>query len=338
MEHVVFYPAATGVPAFRRVSSLDEAVNFVEHLRNVENITDFSVQALTPVQLSFRAYYHAQVPVDAPVETSEPDVAVETAAADEPTEAVAEEVSGTEAPEPTAEVSLAPVLVAVAAEPVEQPEVATAEVTEVADDAAEGSEANEANEASADDSDAPAEESAPVLVAVAEDIETPEVVAETPAPAASEPVAVSADVEDASEAVTLAPVEADDDRSAEWVAEAVVLEPAAEAPSVEASAVPGLVADEPAVKPVLAAVEPIAESEAEPVAEAVAEDETAPETAVVEAPAQRTPFADAPPVSAPVAPVEATDAEVDPALDPANGDVIPALAPSGRRSLGFFAR
>ena len=52
MEHVVFYPAACGVPAFRRVSSLDEAVNFVEHLRNVENITDFSVHELTPVQLS----------------------------------------------------------------------------------------------------------------------------------------------------------------------------------------------------------------------------------------------------------------------------------------------
>ncbi len=66
MEHVVFYPAATGVPAFRRVSSLDEAVNFVEHLRNVENITDFSVHELAPVQLSFRAYYHVQVPVRQP--------------------------------------------------------------------------------------------------------------------------------------------------------------------------------------------------------------------------------------------------------------------------------
>jgi hypothetical protein len=324
MEHVVFYPAATGVPAFRRVSSLDEAVNFVEHLRNVENITDFSVQALTPVQLSFRAYYHAQVPADAPVETSEPVVAVETAAADEPTEAVVEEVAEIDAPEPVAEVTVAPVLVAVADEPAEQPEAPAAEATEVAD------EATEANEASADDSDAPAEESTPILVAVAEDIETPEVVAETPAPAAAEPVAV----EDASEAVTLAPVEADDDRSAEWVAEAVVLEPAA----AEAPAVPGLVADLPAAKPVLAAVEPIAEAEAEQVAEPVAEDETAPETAAVEAPAQRTPFADAPPVSAPVAPAEAPEAEVDPAVEPANGDVIPALVPSGRRSLGFFAR
>jgi hypothetical protein len=64
MEHVVFYPSADGSPAFCRVGSLDEAVNFVEHLRNVEGITDFSVHALTAVPLSFRAYYHVEVPAD----------------------------------------------------------------------------------------------------------------------------------------------------------------------------------------------------------------------------------------------------------------------------------
>jgi hypothetical protein len=62
MEHVVFYPSSEGVPAFERVGSLDEAVSFVEQLRNSFNITEFSVQALTPVPLSFRAYYHVEVP------------------------------------------------------------------------------------------------------------------------------------------------------------------------------------------------------------------------------------------------------------------------------------
>jgi hypothetical protein len=62
MEHVVFYPSAEGAPSFRRVSSLDEAVNFVEHLRNVESVTEFSVHALTPVPLAFRAYYRVEVP------------------------------------------------------------------------------------------------------------------------------------------------------------------------------------------------------------------------------------------------------------------------------------
>ena len=62
MEHVVFYPSADGSPAFRRVPSLDDAVNFVEHLRNSEGITEFSVYALAEVPLSFRAYYHVEVP------------------------------------------------------------------------------------------------------------------------------------------------------------------------------------------------------------------------------------------------------------------------------------
>lgn len=62
MEHVVFYPGPDAGPAFGRFSSLDEAVRFVEHLRNVEGLTEVSVHALTPVPLAFRAYYKAEVP------------------------------------------------------------------------------------------------------------------------------------------------------------------------------------------------------------------------------------------------------------------------------------
>ena len=36
MEHVVFFPAPDGTPAFRRLASLEDAARFVEHLRNVE--------------------------------------------------------------------------------------------------------------------------------------------------------------------------------------------------------------------------------------------------------------------------------------------------------------
>jgi hypothetical protein len=266
MEHVVFYPAATGVPAFRRVGSLDEAVNFVEHLRNDENVTDFSVHELAPVQLSFRAYYHAQVPSTSPeglAESNAPQLSVVPELA-EPADAAA---------------------------PVEAP-------------AAEVSQVEAAVEVSA-------EQSAPVVEAVAE------------APAVSEASA---------EGVTLAPIEAtDEDRSAEWVAEATVVEaPVADVPAVEAPIVPGLAAEEPVAKPVLAAVEPIVES-----APVAAGEPAAP---AAEAAVQRTPFADAPPVSAPAVEADASDADAEPALETANADVIPALAPSGRRSLGFFAR
>src|SRR5580692_2316999 len=99
MEHVVFYPAASGVPAFRRVSSLDEAVNFVEHLRNVESITDFSVHELSPVQLSFRAYYHAHVPGAAPENDSEPASPTEVVEVAEVAEPAAEVVEDAAAPD-----------------------------------------------------------------------------------------------------------------------------------------------------------------------------------------------------------------------------------------------
>src|SRR3954454_10205020 len=62
MEHVVFYPGPDGAPAFRRFSSLEEGVRFVEHLRNVEEVAEVSVHALTPVPVAFRAYYRVEVP------------------------------------------------------------------------------------------------------------------------------------------------------------------------------------------------------------------------------------------------------------------------------------
>ena len=64
MEHVVFFPAPDGAPAFRRVPSLEEAVRLVEHLRNVEGVASVSVHALTEVPLAFRAYYRGEVPAE----------------------------------------------------------------------------------------------------------------------------------------------------------------------------------------------------------------------------------------------------------------------------------
>ena len=67
MEHVVFHPGPDGSPAFRRFGSLEDAVRFVEHLRNAEGVSEVSVHALAPVPLAFRAYYKVEVPADAPV-------------------------------------------------------------------------------------------------------------------------------------------------------------------------------------------------------------------------------------------------------------------------------
>ena len=67
MEHVVFFPAPDGTPAFRRVPNLEEAVRLVEHLRNIDGVDAASVHALTEVPLAFRAYYKVEVPAEAVV-------------------------------------------------------------------------------------------------------------------------------------------------------------------------------------------------------------------------------------------------------------------------------
>lgn len=78
VEHVVFFPSADGTPEFRRLSSLEEAVRLVEHLRNVESVDAASVHALTEVPLSFKAYYRVEVPSvqDVPVPVPVLEVAV----------------------------------------------------------------------------------------------------------------------------------------------------------------------------------------------------------------------------------------------------------------------
>jgi hypothetical protein len=266
MEHVVFFPSADGVPSFQRVESLDDAVAYVEHLRNVESITEFSVHSMTEVPLSFRAYYHVVVPAaaeDSAVSAVADEVVVDEAA---PVEAV-EPVESVESVE-----TVEPAPVAVAADvPVEAPvEVAAVEVAPLEQMY-----------------DAPAVESEPVPMAG------------VPMPA-----------DDAAEAITMVPVEAtDDDRSAEWVAEASVVEAPVDVPAPAA----------PVEPPVLS------------------------EPAPFLPPVQQTPFADAPPVTVPVMDTFVKDAPiaVAPAAEAGESDEPVAEAvpvPTGRRSMGFFSR
>ena len=72
MEHVVFFPAHDGSPAFRRVANLEDAVRLVEHLRNIEGVNEVSCHALTEVPLAFRAYYRVEVPAGAETSVAPP--------------------------------------------------------------------------------------------------------------------------------------------------------------------------------------------------------------------------------------------------------------------------
>lgn len=96
MEHVVFFPAPDGTPAFRRFAGLEEAVRFVEHLRNVENVSSASVYSLTEVPLSFKAWYRVEIPGEPADQPGASDVAAAEAA---PAAALAATPAAAAAPE-----------------------------------------------------------------------------------------------------------------------------------------------------------------------------------------------------------------------------------------------
>jgi hypothetical protein len=133
VEHVVFFPAPDGSPAFRRFGDLPEAVRFVEHLRNVENVSNASVHALTEVPLSFKAWYRVELPasVDGAAAADQP----RAEAPSEPEPALAGSATGLLVPDQP----LVPDQFVVSPVPAESvpeptaPEVPVAEVTEVSE-------------------------------------------------------------------------------------------------------------------------------------------------------------------------------------------------------------
>jgi hypothetical protein len=92
VEHVVFFPAPDGSPAFRRVAGLEDAVRLVEHLRNVEGVAEVSIHPLgAEVPLAFRTWYRVEVPaaelVPAVPEQTVPEPELELAPVAEPVRA-----------------------------------------------------------------------------------------------------------------------------------------------------------------------------------------------------------------------------------------------------------
>ena len=130
MEHVVFSAAESGAgEEFRRVSSLEEAVRVVEHLRNDFGVTESSVFALTPVPLEFKTYYRVEVPSLAQSSVVEP------APAPEIPELRVGDLSELPIEEPVAPVFEAAEVPAAFAATLEAPELIEAVLAEVAPEA-----------------------------------------------------------------------------------------------------------------------------------------------------------------------------------------------------------
>lgn len=75
MEHVVFFTDPLGASSFRRFSSREDALRYIEHLRNDEGVEDVSLFAMTQIPLSFRAYVRAEVVDDSVPYARDPESA-----------------------------------------------------------------------------------------------------------------------------------------------------------------------------------------------------------------------------------------------------------------------
>ena len=66
MSFLVNFRSAEGKPGYHPADTLEEAVRFVEHLRNQEQVTDARVWRLQEVPLEVKTYYKVVVPSGAP--------------------------------------------------------------------------------------------------------------------------------------------------------------------------------------------------------------------------------------------------------------------------------
>ena len=61
MPHMVIFRSAEGKPGYHQAESLDEAVRFVEHLRNTEGVSETRIFRMQEVPIEFKTYYRVEV-------------------------------------------------------------------------------------------------------------------------------------------------------------------------------------------------------------------------------------------------------------------------------------
>src|SRR5690242_14300894 len=81
---MVIFRTTDGKPAYHQTEALDDAVRFVEHLRNEEQVTDARIFTMTEVALEFKVHWRVEVATPiAPAATAMAEP-VYPAVADEP--------------------------------------------------------------------------------------------------------------------------------------------------------------------------------------------------------------------------------------------------------------
>lgn len=63
MPHMVIYRNADGSPAYHQTEALEDAVRFVEHIRNEQGVNDSRLFKMEEVAIEFKTYYRVEVAV-----------------------------------------------------------------------------------------------------------------------------------------------------------------------------------------------------------------------------------------------------------------------------------
>lgn len=67
MSHMVIYRTADGQPGYHQTDALDEAVSFVEHLRNSDGVDHARIFRMEEVTFDFKPYFKVEVGNEAPM-------------------------------------------------------------------------------------------------------------------------------------------------------------------------------------------------------------------------------------------------------------------------------
>ena len=61
MAHMVVFRSNEGTPGYHQAEALEDAVRFVERLRNHEHVTEARIFRLQEVPIEFKTYYRVEV-------------------------------------------------------------------------------------------------------------------------------------------------------------------------------------------------------------------------------------------------------------------------------------
>src|SRR5437868_11340242 len=66
MAHMVIFRRPDGKPGYHQADGVDDAIRFVEMLRNQEKVTDARIFRMEEVPLEIRTYYKVEIASDEP--------------------------------------------------------------------------------------------------------------------------------------------------------------------------------------------------------------------------------------------------------------------------------